>query len=94
MQLFRRPGCPVARCTALNPPALAQGAGVDRVEPELIQQFHDRRFRAGVVARNRQRPAIAAAGGFAIERCEEPVDADRGLPLSLLLVAKPVGSGR
>ena len=35
-----------------------------------------------------------AAGGFAIERCEEPVDAEKGLPLSLLLVAKPVGSGR
>jgi 2-polyprenyl-3-methyl-5-hydroxy-6-metoxy-1,4-benzoquinol methylase len=35
-----------------------------------------------------------AAGGFAIERCEEPVDTERALPLSLLLVATPVGPGR
>jgi 2-polyprenyl-3-methyl-5-hydroxy-6-metoxy-1,4-benzoquinol methylase len=35
-----------------------------------------------------------AAGGFAIERCEEPVDAERAVPLSLLLVATPVEPGR
>lgn len=33
-------------------------------------------------------------GGFSIERCEEPVDAERGAPLSLLITAVRIASDR
>src|SRR5205085_1471245 len=76
-QFFRRATRSVPRSIALDAPPLFEPPGVDRIEPELVEQLRDGRLRRGIVSGDDQCPAVFAPCGLTVGgelRCVDMVE--------------------